>query len=222
MSCCVQQMLAPPADLKSSCAPDAGTQQGSMASSKAVAKPKEKQPRQKATAAPTTMKAAPPKDTVLQPARLQADGAELAQSVPSLRAELTEAFRQALETAYPSANIEPVVAQTNEPKFGDYQCNNAMALFGQLKGKVRNLAKHLSCGAWQCILANGCSMCSLWCALMRPSAVLLLLLLHHVTCPSAILLLLAPHLLSVGILTTCGIILCSQMRQRTLEQLPKQ
>ena len=114
-----------------------------MASSKAAAKPKEKQPRQKATAAPTTMKAAPPKDTVLLPARLQADGAELAQSVPSLRAELTEVFRQALETAYPSANIEPVVAQTNEPKFGDYQCNNAMALFGQLKGKVWHPTKHL-------------------------------------------------------------------------------
>ena len=107
-----------------------------MASTKAVAKPKDKQPRQKATATPTTMKAAPPKDTVLLPARLQGDGAELAQSVPSLRAELTEVFRQALESAYPSANIEPVVAQTNEPKFGDYQCNNAMALFGQLKGKV--------------------------------------------------------------------------------------
>lgn len=107
-----------------------------MASTKAVAKPKDKQTRQKATATPTTMKAAPPKDTVLLPARLQGDGAELAQSVPSLRAELTEVFRQALESAYPSANIEPAVAQTNEPKFGDYQCNNAMALFGQLKGKV--------------------------------------------------------------------------------------
>lgn len=117
----------------------AGTHQGSMASTKVVAKPKDKQTRQKATATPTTMKAAPPKDTVLLPARLQGDGAELAQSVPSLRAELTEVFRQALESAYPSANIEPVVAQTNEPKFGDYQCNNAMALFGQLRGKVRCL-----------------------------------------------------------------------------------
>lgn len=27
------------------------------------------------------------------------------------------------------------VAQCNNPKFGDYQCNNAMALFGKLKGK---------------------------------------------------------------------------------------
>ena len=125
-----------------------------MISTKVVAKPKDKQTRQKATVTPTTMKAAPPKDTVLLPARLQGDGAELAQSVPSLRAELTEVFRQALESAYPSANIEPVVAQTNEPKFGDYQCNNAMALFGQLKGKVRCsntrvcLSWHV---AWHCI-----------------------------------------------------------------------
>lgn len=112
---------------------------GSMASPNSAAQPKEKQTRQKATAAPTTMKAAPPaKDTVLLPARLQADGAELAQSVPSVRAALTDVFRHALETAYPSANIEPIVAQTNELKFGDYQCNNAMALFGQLKGKVRS------------------------------------------------------------------------------------
>ena len=110
-----------------------------MASTKLVAKPKDKQIRQKATATPTTMKATPPKDAVLLPARLQSDGAELARSIPSLRAELTEVFRQALESAYPSANIEPVVAQTNEPKFGDYQCNNAMALFGQLKGKVQCL-----------------------------------------------------------------------------------
>lgn len=123
-----------------------------MASTKVVAKPKDKQTRQKATTTPTTMKAAPPKDTVLLPARVQRDGAELAQSVPSLRAELTEVFRQALESAYPSANIEPVVAQTNEPKFGDYQCNNAMALFGQLKGKVWCLlptsSPHV---AWHCI-----------------------------------------------------------------------
>ena len=139
MLCCVSsrcQCFVPTSKPHETGASVAGTHHGSMASSKATAKPKDKQTRQKATATPTTMKAAPPKDTVLLPARLQGDAAELAQSVPSLRAELTEVFRQALETAYPSANIEPVVAQTNEPKFGDYQCNNAMALFGQLKGKV--------------------------------------------------------------------------------------
>jgi len=101
-----------------------------------MAKPKSKQPPQKGAVAPTTMKAAAPvKDSVLLPA-WQDDASQLGQSVPSLRAELTDAFKKALEKAYPSANIEPIVAQTNEPKFGDYQCNNAMALFGQLKGKV--------------------------------------------------------------------------------------
>ena len=103
-----------------------------------MAKPKGKQPPVKGAVVPPTMKAAAPvKDSVLLPARHQADGAQLAHPIPSLRAELTDAFKQALETAYPSAGIEPIVAQTNEPKFGDYQCNNAMALFGQLKGKVR-------------------------------------------------------------------------------------
>lgn len=102
-----------------------------------MAKPKSKQPSQHGAVAPTTMKAvAPAKDSVLLPARHEADEAQLAHSVPSLRATLTDDFKQALQTAYPSADIEPVVAQTNEPKFGDYQCNNAMALFGQLKGKV--------------------------------------------------------------------------------------
>lgn len=141
-----------------------------MASTKVVAKSKDQKTRQKATATPTTMKAAPPKDTVLLPARLQGDGAELAHSVPSLRAELTEVFRQALESAYPSANIEPVVAQTNEPKFGDYQCNNAMALFGQLKGKVQCLIPMSSSHgtlrgmALQCCIS--CSMCSLACLIL--------------------------------------------------------
>lgn len=103
----------------------------------AMAKPKGKQPPAKGAVAPPTMKAAAPvKDSVLLPARHPADGAQLAPAIPSLRAELTDAFKQALESAYPSAGIEPIVAQTNEPKFGDYQCNNAMALFGQLKGKV--------------------------------------------------------------------------------------
>ena len=102
-----------------------------------MAKPKGKQPPQKGAVAPTIMKAAAPvNDSVLLPARHEDDEGQLAQSVPSLRAELTDVFKKALEKAYPSANIEPIVAQTNEPKFGDYQCNNAMALFGQLKGKV--------------------------------------------------------------------------------------
>ena len=33
----------------------------------------------------------------------------------------------------------------NNPKFGDYQCNNAMALHGKMKGKVRGAAER-GCG----------------------------------------------------------------------------
>lgn len=52
----------------------------------------------------------------------------------SVRAEVADLFRSALNTAYPNAGIEPVVAACNNAKNGDYQCNNAMALFGKLKG----------------------------------------------------------------------------------------
>ena len=71
------------------------------------------------------------------------DGVYLAaseQRVPSLRADLTAAFRAALQTAYPTVHVEPVVSATNNPKYGDYQCNNAMQLFGRLKGKARSLS----------------------------------------------------------------------------------
>ena len=122
----------------------------------AMAKPKGKQPPAKGAVAPPTMKAAAPvKDSVLLPARHQADGAQLAQAIPSLRAELTDAFKQALESAYPSAGIEPIVAQTNEPKFGDYQCNNAMALFGQFKGKV-HYTSSLHMHTILCLLLRDC------------------------------------------------------------------
>jgi hypothetical protein len=50
---------------------------------------------------------------------------------------MTAAFRAALQAAFPALEVEPVVAATNNPKFGDYQCNNAMQLFGRLKGKAR-------------------------------------------------------------------------------------
>ena len=85
--------------------------------------------------ATTSMKAAQPqKDSVILPAGHPQAADQ--QAVPSLRAEVTQAFRQALEKSFPQAQAAPVVAQTNEAKFGDYQCNNAMALFGQLKGQV--------------------------------------------------------------------------------------
>ena len=68
-----------------------------------------------------------------------ADGAHLAaasERLPSVRADLTAAFRGALRSAYPAIEVEPVVSATNNAQHGDYQCNNAMQLFGRLKGKA--------------------------------------------------------------------------------------
>ena len=57
--------------------------------------------------------------------------------VRSLRAELTDAFGTALGAAFPTAAARPAVNATarKDAKFGDYQCNNAMAVFGSVKGK---------------------------------------------------------------------------------------
>ncbi len=60
-----------------------------------------------------------------------------ADRLPHLAAELRALFSAALEKAYPGIGIAPVVAQCANPRFGDYQCNNAMALFAKLRGTVR-------------------------------------------------------------------------------------
>lgn len=57
------------------------------------------------------------------------------QSSASLRTELSELFKNALSIAYPDASEAAIIAPCNNPKFGDYQCNNAMPLFGKMKGK---------------------------------------------------------------------------------------
>jgi arginyl-tRNA synthetase len=67
--------------------------------------------------------------------------------VPSLRAELRSLFAAALSEAFPELASDdassqggalcPAVSATTkkDAKFGDYQCNNAMGVFGRLKGK---------------------------------------------------------------------------------------
>jgi arginyl-tRNA synthetase len=42
--------------------------------------------------------------------------------------QVKEVFEQALRSAFPSVKQEPLVVKGN-PKFGDYQCNNAMGLY---------------------------------------------------------------------------------------------
>ena len=63
--------------------------------------------------------------------------------VPSVKTELEKVFRAAIMQAFPGTEDDPVVAPTKEAKFGDYQCNNAMRLFNQLKGKVSSCPSHL-------------------------------------------------------------------------------
>jgi arginyl-tRNA synthetase len=56
-------------------------------------------------------------------------------TVRSIDLEITRLFNAAIASSFPSTNVPAVVAICNQPKFGDYQCNNAMALFGRLKGQ---------------------------------------------------------------------------------------
>jgi len=59
----------------------------------------------------------------------------LAQRVCTLRSEVAGLVSESLGKAFPGLKEEPLVAATAQPKFGDYQCNNAMSLFGKLKGQ---------------------------------------------------------------------------------------
>ena len=59
--------------------------------------------------------------------------------VPSVLIELEQVLTEALQTAFPGLEERALLAPCRDPKFGDYQCNNAMALFAKMKGKVVNL-----------------------------------------------------------------------------------
>ena len=56
--------------------------------------------------------------------------------VPSVLIELEGVVTAALQQAFPGLDERAMVAPCRDAKFGDYQCNNAMALFAKLKGKV--------------------------------------------------------------------------------------
>lgn len=57
----------------------------------------------------------------------------------TIQAELEVLFQAAFDSAFPSLKEKPIIAPTKEAKFGDYQCNSAMKLFGLLKGQVAHL-----------------------------------------------------------------------------------
>lgn len=67
-------------------------------------------------------------------AALEAVGPE--QRVAPLRTELRALFQAALQAAYPGIEAQALVVASQLPQFADYQCNNAMPLFGRLKGQV--------------------------------------------------------------------------------------
>ncbi len=69
----------------------------------------------------------------------------------SLVQELSEHCASAIQQAFPHVPIEPTIYQVSpskDPRFGDYQCNGAMALAKQLKQNPRTVAaeivKHLA------------------------------------------------------------------------------
>lgn len=61
-------------------------------------------------------------------------GAGGGDGVGSVEQELTRLFTAAVAAAFPAAAEPGALAVCNNPKHGDYQCNNAMALFGRMKG----------------------------------------------------------------------------------------
>ncbi|PRW45481.1 arginine--tRNA chloroplastic mitochondrial-like isoform X2 isoform B [Chlorella sorokiniana] len=55
----------------------------------------------------------------------------------SIKQRLESAFQEGIDAAFPAlaGQVPAIVQPCNNPKFGDYQCNNAMALHGRLKGQ---------------------------------------------------------------------------------------
>ncbi|KAI7841040.1 hypothetical protein COHA_005268 [Chlorella ohadii] len=55
----------------------------------------------------------------------------------SIVQRLENAFQEGIDAAFPAlaGQVGAIVQPCNNPKFGDYQCNNAMALHGRLKGQ---------------------------------------------------------------------------------------
>ncbi|KAL2251149.1 UNVERIFIED_CONTAM: Arginine--tRNA ligase, chloroplastic/mitochondrial [Sesamum indicum] len=58
------------------------------------------------------------------------------QSAGSVKQQIAKLFEESLRTTVPDeGDVEPAIAPCQNPKFGDYQCNNAMGLWSRVKGK---------------------------------------------------------------------------------------
>lgn len=57
----------------------------------------------------------------------------------SINSTLWDIFHRAITAAYPNVlNPRVIVTTSNNPKFGDYQCNNAMPLAQELSSSGKN------------------------------------------------------------------------------------
>lgn len=64
------------------------------------------------------------------------DAAPASARIPTVRDEVRAAFTEACRRAFPAAApAQANVAVTKDAKTGDYQCSDAMAMFGKIKGK---------------------------------------------------------------------------------------
>mgnify|MGYP002632305315 CR=1 FL=1 len=76
-------------------------------------------------------------DNMVVSASATSNGGTAAAAGPlTMREELQSLFSTAIQTAFPSlgTDFDVLVAACNNPANGDYQCNNAMPLFGRVKG----------------------------------------------------------------------------------------
>ncbi|MEE6518517.1 hypothetical protein FKM82_029559, partial [Ascaphus truei] len=60
---------------------------------------------------------------------LQEERNKSAKSMININVQLQEVFQKAIKSAYPDLeNVPQAVTPNQQPKFGDYQCNSAMAM----------------------------------------------------------------------------------------------
>ncbi|GFP95263.1 arginine--tRNA ligase [Phtheirospermum japonicum] len=58
------------------------------------------------------------------------------ETVGSVKDQLALLFKESLRVTFPEElDVDPAIAPCQNPKFGDYQCNNAMGLWAKVKGK---------------------------------------------------------------------------------------
>ncbi|XP_048193302.1 arginine--tRNA ligase, cytoplasmic [Perognathus longimembris pacificus] len=84
---------------------------------------------------------------------LQAERSRPTKSMININSRLQDVFRCAIRAAYPDLDNPPlIVTPSQQPKFGDYQCNSAMGISQMLKAKeqkvnpreiAQNITKHL-------------------------------------------------------------------------------